>query len=95
MRDADPNSMQTRVMCLEHRNSDRVVKHRSAESEDLRFDSSWGLRIFLRPTLVTRRKNIFPYFFTELKTYYLSLILFTNMTFPTSLILAVCRTRVI
>ena len=29
------------------------------KSEGLRFDSSWGLRIFLCPTLVTRRKNIF------------------------------------
>ena len=35
---------------------------------------SWGLKqFFLCPTLVTkRRKDIFLYFFTELKTYYLS-----------------------
>ena len=36
-----------------------VVEHRSVESEGLRFDSSWGLRIFLCLKLVTRRKNIF------------------------------------
>ena len=40
--------------------SDSVVEHRSAECEGLRFDSSLGLRIFLYPTLVTRRKIIFP-----------------------------------
>ena len=28
------------------------------KSEGLRFDSSWGLRIFLCPTPVRRRKNI-------------------------------------
>ena len=33
---------------------------------------SWGLKqFFLCPTLVTRRKDIFLYFFTELKTYHL------------------------
>ena len=32
-----------------------VIEHRSAESEDLRFDFSWEL--FLCPTLVTRRKS--------------------------------------
>ena len=31
------------------------------ESKGLRFDSSWGLRIFFCPTLVTRQKNIFLY----------------------------------
>ena len=47
------------------------LEHRSAESEGVRLDSSW--RLFFRcPTLVTRRKNIFLHFFTELKTYYLS-----------------------
>ena len=33
---------------------------------------------FLCPMLVTRRKNIFLYFFTELKTYYLRLIILTK-----------------
>ena len=36
-----------------------VVEHRSAKSEDMRFDFSWGLRNFLCPTLVTRRKTSF------------------------------------
>ena len=55
-----------RVLC-ELRNRPRspyslcvsVVEHRSAESEGLRVDSSGGLRIFLCPTLVTRRKTSF------------------------------------
>ena len=33
------------------------LEHGSMESEGLRFNSSWRLRIFLRPTLVTRRKT--------------------------------------
>ena len=33
------------------------LEHRSAESEGMRFDTSWGLRIFLCPTLGTRRKQ--------------------------------------
>ena len=36
------------------------------------FDSSWDSEFFLCPTLVIKRKNIFPYFYTELKTYHLS-----------------------
>ena len=44
-----------------------VVEHRNTESEGLRFDSPWGLRIFLRPTPETRWKNIFLYSFTEPK----------------------------
>ena len=31
------------------------------ESEDLKFDSSWGIKFFFCSTLVTRRKNIFLY----------------------------------
>ena len=62
---ADPSSMQDacyknflidlahrRVLWLSGRASDR-------NSEGLRFDSSWGISIFLYPSLVTRRKNIF------------------------------------
>ena len=45
-------------------------------------------------TRYDKRKNIFLYFFTELKTYHL-LFLSTNVTLSTLLILAVCRTRVI
>ena len=40
---------------------------RDGKSEGLRFDSSWDSDFFLCTTLVTRRKNIFLYFFTELK----------------------------
>ena len=47
--------------------------------------------LFLYPTLVTRQKNNFLYFFTELKLA-ISLILFRNMTLSTLLIPVVCRT---
>ena len=36
---------------------------------------------FICPTLVTRRKNIFLYFFTELKTYLPSLLFLSNENF--------------
>ena len=49
-----------------------VVEHRSAESEDVRFDSSWGLGIFSLSHTRHKAKNIFLCFFTELKTYHLS-----------------------
>ena len=49
-----------------------VVEHSSAESEGLRFDSLWGLRIFSFSHAREMTKNIFLYFFTELKTYHLS-----------------------
>ena len=48
-----------------------VVEHSSAESEGLRFDSSWGLRIFSLPHILDKKKNIFLHFFAELKTYHL------------------------
>ena len=49
------------------------------ESDGLRRNSSLELRVFLYPMLVTRRKkNLFLYFFTELKTYYLSYSFYKN-----------------
>ena len=45
---------------------------RPSESEGLRFNSSWGLRIFLCSVLLKKPNFIFLYFFTELKTYHLS-----------------------
>ena len=69
------------------------VKHiRSAESKGLRFDSSWGLRICLCPTVVTRRKTSSISLPSSKVT--ISLILFTNMVLSTLLIPAVWRTRV-
>ena len=50
-----------------------VVEHRRAESEDLRFDFSWGLRIFSLSHVCDKMKNIFLYFVTELT---ISVILF-------------------
>ena len=45
----------------------------SAESEGLRFDSSWGLRKCFSFSLARdKKKNIFLYFSTELKKYHLS-----------------------
>ena len=71
-----------------------LEEHQSVESEGLRFDSSWGLRIFFPfPMLLIRQKYLF-YFFTKLKTYHLSYY-FTKMVLLTSLILAVCRTYII
>ena len=63
---AYPSSMQdvchmNFVLDLAHRSlCGSVVEHRNAETEGLRFDSSWGLgEFFLCPTLVTRRKTYF------------------------------------
>ena len=39
-----------------------------AESVGLRFDSSWGLRIFSLSHTRDKTKNIFLHFFTDLKT---------------------------
>ena len=44
----------------------------SAGSEGPSFNSSWGLRIFSLSNIHDKTKNIFLYFFTKLKTYYLS-----------------------
>ena len=44
-----------------HVDSGSVVEHGSAESEGLRLDSSWGLRIFLSHAR-GETKNIFFYF---------------------------------
>ena len=44
----------------------------SAEPEGLRFDSSWGHRSFSFSHARDKKKNIFLYFFTELKTYHIS-----------------------
>ena len=46
-----------------------VVEHRSAEFEGLRFDSSWGLRIFSLSHARDKTKNIFLYFFGELNPF--------------------------
>ena len=74
---ADPRSFRKEVTC-EPRNdldssplfslSDSVVENRRAESEDLRFESSWGL---LCPTLALDIKQL-SLLVTWLKIYYLS-----------------------
>ena len=48
-----------------------TVEHRSAESKGLRFESSWVLTIVSLSHARGKTKNIFLYFFTELKTYYI------------------------
>ena len=48
-----------------------VVEYRSAESEGLRFISSWGPRIFSLSHARDKTKNI-SLFLTELKTYHIS-----------------------
>ena len=47
-------------------------ENRSAKSDGLKSDSSWGLRIVSLSHAREKTKNIFLYFFTELKTTYLS-----------------------
>ena len=47
-----------------------MVEHQSAESEGLRFDSSWELRVFSLSHAREKMKSIFLYFFTKLKTYH-------------------------
>ena len=49
-----------------------VVEHRSAAFEGLRFNSSWGLRLFCLSHTCDKIKNIFLNFFSELKIYHLS-----------------------
>ena len=56
-----------------------VEEHRSAESEALRFDSSWGLRILSWSRPCDKTKNTFFYFSTELKTYHLSFSIYNQM----------------
>ena len=48
----------------------------SAGFEGLRFNSSWGLRIFSLSNARDKTKNIFLYFFTELKTYHVSYFIY-------------------
>ena len=54
---------------LSNRSNSQWYEHRSAESDGLRFDSSWGAKIFSLSNARERMKNIFLYFFTEPKTY--------------------------
>ena len=51
--------------CLPYSLCGSVVKHRSAESEGLRFDSSWGM--FSLSYARDETKNTFLFFFTDLK----------------------------
>lgn len=60
-----------RGSAIVHKFANKTV-HRSAESEGLRFDSSWRLRIFSLSCAPDKTKNIFLYFFTERKTYHRS-----------------------
>ena len=56
-----------------------MVEHWSAKSKGLRFDSSEGLTVFPLSHTDDKTKNIFLYFFTELKTYHLSYSFTNNM----------------
>ena len=49
-----------------------VVEHQTAQSEGLRFNSSWELTVFTLSHTCDKMKNIFLYFFTKDKTYHLS-----------------------
>ena len=70
-------------------------EHWDREStEDLRFDSSWGLRIFSLSHACDKMKNTFLYFFTGLKTYHFSYSMYKhdaiNIADPSSM-QDVCR----
>ena len=70
---ASPSSMQDAChMNLATEACGLVVEHRNAESEGLRFDSSWGIRIFSLSHARDKTKKNLSLYFTELKTYYLS-----------------------
>ena len=64
-----PQTVGFRARMLYHWATEITV---SAESEGLRFDSSWGLKSFSFSHAREKKKNIFLYFFTELKTYHIS-----------------------
>ena len=70
-----------------------LEEHQSVESEGLRFDSSWGLRIFFFVPHLWLDKNTFS---ISLPSWKLTIShYFTKMVLLTSLILAVCRTHAI
>ena len=71
-----------------------VVEHWSMESKGLRFDSSWGQRIFSLSHVRDKTKNIFLISFQAQNLPSL-LFLSTNITLSTLLILEVCRMHVI
>ena len=67
----------------------------SIEVRGLRFASSvMGAQNFFCPTLVTRRKDIFLYFFTELKTYHLSYSISKLFKFYITWILCGCMLKI-
>ena len=49
-----------------------VVEHWTPESQGIRFNSTLGFKIFSLLHACDRQKNVFLYFFTELKPYHLS-----------------------
>ena len=71
----------------------------SAESEGLRFDSSWGLRSYSFSLVREKKKNIFLYFFTELKTYQISYSIYKHYAIdvanPSKCIQCIFRTRTV
>ena len=66
----EPQTFGFRARMLYHRATETKV---SAESEGLRFNSSWGIKnVFLFPTLVTRRKTTFYISLRSSKKYHIS-----------------------
>ena len=63
-----------------------VAEHQSAEAKGLRFDSSWGFRIFLCPTLLTTQKtSLFFYLAQNLPS-----LLFLSTDFTTVVSIQTC-----
>ena len=92
---ADPSSMQDMchmyfVIDLAHRGVSKKISDRTSEREIRRSDGD--SEFFLCPTLVTRRKNIFLDFFTELKTYHLLYFYLFLHSFTMALTRRICKT---
>ena len=100
---ADTNSMQDAghmnfTIDLAHRGVfvAQWLEHLRAESEGLKFDSSWGLRIFsLSHARDKTKKKYLSLFLYRAQNLPSLLFLSTNITLSTLLTLAVCRTRVV
>ena len=92
----EPKTFGFRARMLYHWATEITV---SAESEGLRFDSSWGLRSFSFSLVCDKKKNIFLYFFIELKTYQISYSIYKHYAIevanPSKCIQCILRTRTV
>ena len=92
----EPQTFGFRAHMLYHWATETKV---SAESEGLRFDSSWELGSYSFSLARDKKKNIFLYFFTELKTYQISYSIYkhyaNDVANPSKCIQCILRTRTV